>query len=111
MTDNQEKTDRFDWEQKFEALNNLDPCALKMRGPGVWYVLQSIEIKTGHRMSCVGAIGATPQDAVESYWTAITDDLAGNQCIVARSGRPTRLAVRWNGFMWSPVDETARRIA
>jgi hypothetical protein len=44
----------MDWEQKFEALNNLDPCALKMRGPGVWYVLQSVEIKTGQRMSCVG---------------------------------------------------------
>jgi hypothetical protein len=101
----------MDWEQKFEALNNLDPCALKMRGPGVWYVLQSVEIKTGQRMSCVGLTGATSQEAVETYWTAITDDLNDNQFIVARSGRPTRMAVRWNGSMWAPVDEMARKRA
>ena len=101
----------MDWEQKFEALNKLDPCALKMRGPGVWYILQSIEIKSGHRLGGVGATGATPQDAVEEYWRAVTDDLTDNQCIVARSGRRTRMAVRWNGFMWSPVDEVTRRIA
>ena len=111
MTINLEKTERFDWEQKFKALNILEPCALKMRGPGEWYVLQSIEIKTGHRMSCVGAMGTTPQDAVEAYWTAITDDPTDNQFIVARSGRPTRMAVRWNGCMWAPVDEIARRSA
>ena len=111
MTDKPQNSDLFDWEQKFKALNSLDPCALKMRGPGERYVLQSIEIKTGHRMSCVGAMGATPQDAVDAYWTAITDDLADNQFIVARSGRPTRMAVRWNGSMWAPIDETARRSA
>lgn len=101
----------MDWEQKFEALNTLDPCSLKMRGPGLWYVLQSVEIKSGHRLAGVGATGATPQDAVEEYWRAVTDDLKDNQCIVARSGRPTRMAVRWNGCMWSPVNEVARRIA
>jgi hypothetical protein len=101
----------MDWEQKFEALNNLDPCSLKMREPGLWYVLQSVEIKSGHRLAGVGATGATPQDAVEEYWRAVTDDLKDNQCIVARSGRPTRMAVRWNGCMWSPVNEVTRRIA
>ena len=101
----------MDWEQKFDALNKLDPCALKMRGPGVWYILQSVEIKSGHRMGGVGVTGATPRDAVEEYWRAVTDDLTDNQCVVARSGRPTRMAVRWNGFIWSPVDEVTRRIA
>jgi hypothetical protein len=111
MMNNTEKSDRFDWEQKFKALNSLEPCALKMLQPGIWYVLQSIEIKTGHRMSYVGATGATPEDAVEAYWTAITDDLTEKQFIVARSGRPTRMAVRWNGCMWAPIDEMARRSA
>jgi hypothetical protein len=101
----------MDWEEKFEALNKLDPCALKMRGPGEWFVLPSVEIKTHHRLSTVGAMGASPQEAVEAYWLAVTDDLTDNQCIVARSGRPTRTAVRWNGFMWSPVDEVTRRSA
>jgi hypothetical protein len=98
----------MDWERKFEALNQLEGCALKMRGPGQWYILQSIEIKSGHRLSCVGVTGATPQDAVEAYWQAVTDDLTDHQCIVARSGRPTRIAVRWNGFMWAPIDEMTR---
>jgi hypothetical protein len=37
--------------------------------------------------------------------------LNDNQFIVARSGRPTRMAVRWNGSMWAPVDEMARKRA
>jgi hypothetical protein len=99
------------WERKFEALNKLEPCALKMRGPGEWFILQSVEIKTGHRLAGVGAMGASPQEAVETYWQAITDDLPEHAFIVARSGRPTRMAVRWNGFMWEPVDEFVRRLA
>jgi len=82
-----------------------------MRGPGVWYVLQSVEIKSGHRMAGIGITGSTPEDAVEEYWRAVTDDLTDNQCIVARAGRPTRMAVRWNGFLWSPVDEVTRSLA
>jgi hypothetical protein len=93
------------WEQKLEALNKLEECRLQMRQPGDWIVHQHVEIKDYHLMISHFGQGTTPEAAVEDHWTHLTEKLKGHQFLVARSGRPSRIAARWNGFMWAPVDE------
>lgn len=94
----------MNWEQKLDALNKLEPCALAMLAPGDWVVRQSVEIKTRALLSGVKGHGISPEMAVEDHWTKVTA-LDTHQYLVVRAHRADRAAARWNGFMWQPVSE------
>jgi hypothetical protein len=94
----------LNWEQKLDALNKLEACALVMISPGVWRVQQSIEIKTRALLSGVAGVGHTPEAAVEDHWTRVTS-LEPHQYLIVRAYRPDRAAARWNDYMWQPVSE------
>lgn len=95
----------MNWEQKLDALNKLETCALRMRAPGDWYVEQRVEVKNRNLMIGAYGKGATPEAAVEEHWKLLTEGLADHQFLVARSGQASRAAVRWNGYMWGAVAE------
>jgi hypothetical protein len=100
----------MDWETRLAALNALQECSLKMRKPGDWYVLQSIEIKDKSVLKSVCGNGEDPETAICDHWQQATE-LASHEYIIARTyweGEVAkRRAVRWNGFMWDHVEEKA----
>jgi hypothetical protein len=96
------------WEQKLDALNKLERCALRMRSIGDWIVDQSVEIKCGARMRSVEGRGATVQDAVNAHWDLLTK-LKDGEFVVARAGSLSRSSARWIGIMWEPVIEQVLR--
>lgn len=94
----------MNWEQKFLAMKAIGEASLHMRQPSDWYVLVSgVEVKNGPMLESCGASGATPEEAVNAKWTALTD-LKPDTYLVSRA-YGVRSAFRWNGFMWAPVHE------
>ncbi len=92
------------WEQKLQAAQALGECSLKMRVPGNWYVSCSrIERKEGGCLSSGGGCaGATPESAVDEFWSWLTDS---KYSIIVGAYTDTRRAVTWNGFMWQDVHQ------
>jgi hypothetical protein len=96
------------WEQKLDALNKLDRCAIRMRSIGDWIVEQTVEIKFGARMRSVEGRGATVEEAVNAHWHLLTE-LKDGEFVVARAGSLSRSSARWIGIMWEPVVEQVLR--
>lgn len=93
------------WEEKLAACQALSECSLKMRSPGNWYVQQcGTDITQGSMLVGKYGNGQTPQQAVEDHWLKLTE-LAPQEYIVIRAYGEDRLAVKWNGYMWSTVNE------
>lgn len=100
----------MDWEQKAAALNALAEIELKIRKPGDWYVMQTLDVKEEHVMRSVCGNGTTPETAILSHWRQAVDEI-GEFYLVARPKGYPRRAVRWNGFMWEDVHEPNREAA
>lgn len=100
----------MNWEQKFEALNALAECSLKMREPGNWYVSQSTELKEGSMLVGTYGNGVTPEEAVNDHWNKLVVPSSFSKPIVTfkyGEDQPTeRFHHYWNGFRW--VDCTPR---
>jgi hypothetical protein len=97
------------WEQKFQAIASLlvfkGDASLHMREPGNWYTsFKGLEIKSRGTLSSIGAIGTTPEKAVEYTWDNVTK-LDSDQYVVRGAYATDRRAFRWNGFMWEDVLE------
>lgn len=101
------------WEQKFAAMKALErglQITLNMRAPGDWYVggLPSRKKPRSYTLESyvVGTIGGTPgktpEEAVNLTWEMCIDP---KYYLVLIGGGKERIAIRWNGFMWEPVDE------
>ena len=93
------------WDQKFAALKSLTPTHLEMRKPGDWYVEAFAREVTSGDGIYAGRYGngATPICAVEADWELMTN-LKNGEVIVIRHGSRDEKKVRWNGFMWEPVN-------
>jgi hypothetical protein len=78
---------------------------LKLREDGTWYVSINADIRDGGCLVGVNTAKPTPEAAIEDTWKQLTD-IEPDQYIVAKPGGKRR-AVRWNGFMWSDVQEPA----
>lgn len=94
------------YEQKLHALNSISQCAVLMRQPGDWYVNQNVEIKRGPVLVGEYGEGTTPQAAIEDHWSKMTDLPVGEYLV--RHANGSRVAVRWNGFMWDHINEPER---
>lgn len=90
------------WEQKLAALKSLGGAHLEMRSPGVWWVSANVEIGGDGFLSSVIENGATPEDAVDRFWKAITSRLSSTQHLYAGHSSAKR-RVKWNGYMWQDV--------
>lgn len=103
------------WETKLSALNALTECSLKMREPGDWYVSQNVDVKDASIIKGVVGNGVTPEEAINDHWNQVTGELKSHEYLVCREywdGETSkRLAVRWNGFMWSHVVEEKPKVA
>lgn len=96
-----------DIEQKFEAVQCLARASLMMREPGNWYVSQSVEVKNGSMLEGRYGNGKTPEEAIQDHWEQLTE-LDPGEYIVINAASDNRKAVRWNGYMWSEVDENLK---
>lgn len=95
----------MDYRQQFIAMNALSPCAIKIDVNCNWYVSQpAVEVKRGGLLCTDSGRGETPQHAIQEHWKRHTEMKPG-EYLVVNAGEPTRLAVRWNGFMWESVRE------
>ena len=93
------------WEQKLYVCNALSPCALMMRKPGDWYVLQcSVEISQDGMLVSNSGNGASPVLAVHDHWDQLVTNLKPGEYLVINAMGPRRKAVKWNGFMWHDVE-------
>jgi hypothetical protein len=79
---------------------------VKFRKPGDWYVNQDVEVKDGGILIGTYGNGATPEEAIEDHWRVLTEIPRGHYLVV-RAFDNLRRAVRWNGFMWEDVKESA----
>jgi hypothetical protein len=64
-----------------------------------------LERKEGGTLSTHTSVSLTPEKAVEAAWEWATDP---EHYLVLDSLRDTRRAVKWNGFMWTAVQERGR---
>jgi len=93
----------MDWQQKFEACQALGDISLRMRKVGDWYVNhQNIERRESSCLSGGCVIGAkTPEEAVEKHWLW----LICPSYYIVKNAFTDRRAFRWNGFMWTEIEE------
>ena len=93
----------MNWEQKLQALMSLGEFKLNMRRPGDWYVyVPAVEIKDGHILKSGAGNGRTPEEAVDAYWSEVTELSRGERLVVGAYSE-NRREVLWNGFMWEDV--------
>jgi hypothetical protein len=95
----------MDYQQKTAALFALggDP-SIRFRKIGDWYVNQDVSVRDRDVMIGRFGNGVTPQEAIEEHWKELVESLEPHQYLVVRQ-HGERRAVRWNGFMWTDVDE------
>jgi hypothetical protein len=94
---------QMNWEQKFEALNAIAECAIKMRKPGDWYIHQNADVKDGSVLIGVYGNGKTPQEAVEDHWRVLVEPATSFKPIVVirhLDDRTDRKHYTWNGYRW-----------
>lgn len=96
------------WEYKLQALNAIADCHLIMRKPGDWYVSAEMSIKKDGGCTLVGEFGNgnSPQSAVDQHWDKYSELDSDHFVVAKKYGK--RVAVRWNGFMWDHVEESAQ---
>jgi len=95
-----------DYQIKAAKLNALSEIEIKMRGVDDWYVHQSVEVKKGGFLKSAYGNGATPEEAINSHWKHLVEDLPSDEYLVTNAyDDGNRKAVRWNGFMWEEVRE------
>lgn len=101
----------MDWQQKAAALEALAPISIKFRRPGNWYVDQQVEVKDGGILRGEYGNGCDPEEAINDHWDKLTT-IQSPLYLVARSffngNVETRMAARWNGFMWETINEPQR---
>lgn len=95
------------WQERLDAIQCLGEARLIMRKPDDWYVGQHVEVKGGDVLTPVSGNGSSPEAAVYDHWNNLTS-LQPGQYIVARAAGSDRLAVRWAGHMWKPVNEDSQ---
>lgn len=98
----------MDFDQKISAL-----CALSAVHVGVdinnkiYVALKNVEIKKGGVLESPVGRGQYLNGAIENLWGLLTTRLGPSEYLVKSAMQDKdRIAVRWNGFMWSPVVES-----
>lgn len=93
----------LNWEQKLSALQALTDTALRMRGPGDWYISAERRSVGGDGfLTGTYGNGKTPQEAVEDDFRKLAEMLPSDKYIVVRKSGGDK-QFRWNGFMWQEV--------
>lgn len=93
-------------EEKFLALKALDPGAfICVRQQGDWYCHVNAEISSKSLLTSPRSSGRTPLEAVDDMWSRYMN-LKPDEHIVINAYTDKRRAVKWNGFMWSDVNES-----
>lgn len=112
----------MNWEQKYFALRRLAAAngtvpTLAAAKPGHWQVdILGIEIGGDGLLCGVGPFltPATPEQAVDRYFEAITTELPDHMLLVLL-GPCGRKHFRWTGFMWQelpvPVHQQRKPVA
>jgi hypothetical protein len=95
------------WQECLDAIQCLGEVRLIMRKPNDWYVDQHVEVKDRAVLISVSGNGSSPEEAVHDHWNNLTS-LQPGQYIVARAAGSDRIAVRWAGHMWKPVNEVSQ---
>jgi hypothetical protein len=97
-----EMTDKLTWEERFEAMQSLGDCSLRMRKPGDWYMnLRGVNIRKDSMLSAVCGDGNDPITAILSTWRALTELKAREYITVDSMGK--EFNYRWNGYMWKEM--------
>lgn len=100
---------RLTVKEKAVALNRLAKLEISLVVDDVWMAdLRDTDITNGGTfVSCQG-YGETPEEAIESLWSNLTETIRETQYICVGSSlslEEGRKYFRWTDFMWSQIPE------
>ena len=92
-------------QQKAQALNALAQISLVLTTDNKWVIKQDVEIKDGSILKSErGEPDDCPLKTIDKHWNKLTR-LEPHQYLVTNAYGKKRKAIRWNGFMWQPIEE------